>query len=239
MAIGNFDGVHLGHQALLAELRRQAARINGPAVAMTFDPPPAQLLRPTSSPSVLTTLADRTRLMQAHGADHVLVMQTTPELLQKTARQFFDCVIKSGLAAGATVPGFNFAFGHNREGTVETLTAMCREAGMACAPVPPLHVGGQPVSSSRIRALLLGGEADTAGTLLGRPYRITANVTTGQRRGQTLGFPTANLDKIATLIPGNGVYAARASTPADAGPRPPTSAPIRPSANRSARSKFT
>src|SRR4051812_26638347 len=107
LSIGNFDGVHRGHQALLAELRRQAETVGGPAVAMTFDPPPTQLLRPGFLPAALTTLADRTALMQAHGADHVLVMQTTHKLLQKTAREFFDGVIRNGLAVKVVVPGFN------------------------------------------------------------------------------------------------------------------------------------
>jgi riboflavin kinase/FMN adenylyltransferase len=209
VSIGNFDGVHRGHQALLAELRRQAAAAGGPAVAMTFDPPPVLLLRPDAAPAALTTLADRTALMQTHGADEVVVLQTTPELLQRSAREFFDGVLRHGLAARVVVPGFNFAFGHNREGNVQTLLTLCREAGMGCVPVPPLEVDGQPVSSSRIRGELLRGDVTTATGLLGRPYRLAGTVVPGQRRGQTIGFPTANLDHVATLIAANGVYAVR------------------------------
>jgi riboflavin kinase/FMN adenylyltransferase len=210
LTIGNFDGVHRGHQALLAELRRQALLVRGPAVAMTFDPPPTQLLRPDAVPAALTTVADRAELMQTHGADHVLVMQTTHDLLQHTAREFFDAVILDGARARAVVPGFNFAFGHNREGTLERLLVLCQQAGLTCVPVPPLQLGGQPVSSSRIRAALLDGNVAGAAQLLGRPHRAAGIVVTGQRRGQSLGFPTANLEQVPTLVPGNGVYAVRA-----------------------------
>jgi riboflavin kinase/FMN adenylyltransferase len=210
LTIGNFDGVHRGHQALLAELQRQARLVHGPAVAMTFDPPPSQLLRPGALPAALTTVADRVRMMQAHGADHVLILETTHDLLRHTAREFFEAVVLAGVAAGAVVPGFNFAFGHNREGTVERMVAFCQGAGLACVPVPPLQLGGQPVSSSRIRAELLAGNVAGAAELLGRPHRVHGLVVTGQRRGQTLGIPTANLEQVPTLIPGNGVYAVRA-----------------------------
>src|SRR5262249_48118654 len=160
--IGNFDGVHLGHQALLHELRRQADRVGGPATAMTFDPPPSQLLRPGAAPAALTTLADRTALMRAHGADHVLVLPTTPGLCRRSAREFFDVVIRRGVGPRVVVPGFNFAFGHNREGTVAVLTELCRGADMACVPVAPLEIDDRPVSSSRIRGELLAGPVATA-----------------------------------------------------------------------------
>jgi riboflavin kinase / FMN adenylyltransferase len=210
LTIGNFDGVHRGHQALLAELRRQAELVAGPAVAMTFDPAPSQLLRPGTQPAALTTVADRTALMLAHGADQVLVMLTTHDLLQHTAREFFDTVIRSAVAPHTVVPGFNFAFGHNREGTLERLLTLCQEVNLTCVPVPPLLLGDQPVSSSRIRTELLAGNVKQAAELLGRPHRVCGRVVVGQRRGQTLGFPTANLEQVPTLVPGNGVYAVRA-----------------------------
>jgi riboflavin kinase / FMN adenylyltransferase len=207
LTIGNFDGVHRGHQTLLEELRRQADKIGGPAVAMTFDPHPVQILRPGTTPAALTTLADRTQLMLAYGADHVVVMQTTPMLLEQTARAFFDVAVRHGLAAKAVVPGFNFVFGHNREGNAASLAEFCREAGIACTPVSPLNVDGHPVSSSRIRGELAVGNVAAAANLLGRPFSVTGLVGTGQRRGQTIGVPTANLEGVATLVPGNGVYA--------------------------------
>jgi riboflavin kinase/FMN adenylyltransferase len=210
VTVGNFDGVHRGHQALLAELRRQAAAVHGPAVALTFDPHPLRLLRPEQFQPVLTTLADRTELLHQHGADHVVVLRTTPELLHLRAREFFDRVLRGRLEARALVPGFNFGFGHDREGTVETLAAFCREAGLACVPVPPLELDGRPVSTSRVKGELQRGDASGAALLLGRPYRLRGIVGTGQRRGQTLGFPTANLEQMETLVPADGVYAGRA-----------------------------
>jgi riboflavin kinase / FMN adenylyltransferase len=212
LTIGNFDGVHRGHQALLAELRRQAEELHGPAVAMTFDPPPTQLLRPGSTPAALTTVADRAELMRQCGADRVLILTTTLELLQLTARTFFERVIRDGIAPRTLVPGFNFAFGRGREGTVDLLRAMCQEAGLGFVLVPPLQWQGQVVSSSRIRDALLGADVALAAESLGRPYRLHGRVVVGQRRGQTLGFPTANLEEVPTVVPGNGVYAVRVHT---------------------------
>jgi riboflavin kinase/FMN adenylyltransferase len=211
LTIGNFDGVHRGHQALLGELHRQAALVRGPAVAMTFDPPPSRLLRPQFVPAALTTLADRTALMQAHGAEHVLVLQTTPEFLQTTAQEFFDSVVQRELTVKTLVPGFNFAFGHNREGNVNTLATMCHQAGIGCIAVPPLVIAGLPVSSSRIRASLKDGKVEQAAALLGRNHRVSGTVIIGQQRGKSLGFPTANLGQVATMIPADGVYAVLAS----------------------------
>jgi riboflavin kinase/FMN adenylyltransferase len=210
VTVGNFDGVHRGHQALLAELRRQAAAVRGPAVALTFDPHPLRLLRPEQFRPVLTTLADRTELLHRYRADYVVVLRTTPELLSLSARAFFDRVLRARLDARALVPGYNFGFGHNREGTVETLAAFCREAGLACVPVPPLELEGRPVSTSRVKGELERGDVARAAVLLGRPYRLRGVVGTGQRRGQTLGFPTANLEGVETLVPADGVYAVRA-----------------------------
>ena len=210
VTIGNFDGVHRGHQALLAELCRQTDVVGGPAVALTFDPHPLQLLRPQQFQPMLTTLADRAALLQAHGATSVVVLRTTPELLQLSARTFFDEVICGRLAARTVVPGFNFGFGRNREGNVDTLAAFCRESGLGFVLVRPLELDGKPISTSRVKRELERGDVRQAAVLLGRPYRLRGVVGTGQRRGQKLGFPTANLEGVATLIPADGVYAVRA-----------------------------
>jgi riboflavin kinase/FMN adenylyltransferase len=209
VTVGNFDGVHRGHQALLAEVCRQADAVGGPAVVLTFDPHPLQLLRPQQFQPMLTTLADRTALLEAHGATHVVVLRTTPELLHLSARAFFDEVVHGRLAARTVVPGFNFGFGRNREGTVETLGAFCRESGLGFVLVPPLEMDGRPVSTSRVKGELERGAVRQAAVLLGRPYRLRGVVGTGRRRGQTLGFPTANLEQVETLVPGDGVYAVR------------------------------
>jgi len=210
LAIGNFDGVHRGHLALLAEVRRQAAAVGGPAVALTFDPHPLQLLRPEQFQPVLTTVPDRAALLQANGADQVVILRTTPELLQLTPEEFFSRVVRDQLAARAMVEGINFGFGRNRAGDVETLRRLCAGAGLALAVVPPLKTAnGVTISSSRVRTALVGGDVREAAALLGRPYRLHGTVATGQRRGHQLGFPTANLEGATSLVPGDGVYAVR------------------------------
>jgi riboflavin kinase/FMN adenylyltransferase len=209
LAIGNFAGVHRGHLALLAELRRQAVAVGGPAVAVTFDPHPLQLLRPEQFQPLLTTVADRAALLEANGADQVVILRTTPDLLQLSAEEFFSRVVRAQLAARAMVEGVNFGFGHNREGDVEMLRRLCAAAGLLLAVVPPLTANGVTISSSRVRDALVRGDAREAAALLGRPYRLRGTVGTGQRRGQQLGFPTANLELAETLVPGDGVYAVR------------------------------
>jgi riboflavin kinase/FMN adenylyltransferase len=208
VAIGNFDGVHCGHSSLIQETCRQAAAISRPAVALTFDPHPREVLAPTTAPPLLTTPADRWEMLQNLGA-WVLILRTTQALLSLSAADFFHQVVRQRLAVAALVEGHNFGFGHNREGTVETLAALCREDRVPLTVVPPLVIEGQAVSSSRVRQALLGGAVAEAALLLGRPYRLRGRVGTGQRRGRTLGFPTANVEDIATLIPRDGVYAVR------------------------------
>lgn len=210
LAIGNFDGVHLGHDALVTELGKQAKTVGGPAVVLTFDPHPLQLLRPELFMPVLTTVADRAELLQERGADEVLILRTTPELLQLSAPDFFEQLVRVRLDARALVEGFNFAFGRNREGTLDRLRELCAEAGVGLTIVPPLQHDGMTVSSSRVRNALLNGAVGAAARLLGRPYRLRGQVGTGQRRGQQLGFPTANLERAETLLPADGVYAVRA-----------------------------
>jgi riboflavin kinase/FMN adenylyltransferase len=209
VTIGNFDGVHRGHAALLEELGRQAESVGGPAVVVTFDPPPLQLLRPSQFQPVLTTMTDRGALLAEHGADQVLVLRTTFELLNLSAQRFFQEVVQERLAARSMVEGFNFGFGHKREGNVHTLRTLCQAGGLSLVVVPPLERNGAIVSSSRVRTALLQGDVRGAADLLGRPYRLRGTVRTGQQRGQQLGFPTANLERVETLVPADGVYAVR------------------------------
>ncbi len=210
LSIGNFDGVHLGHQGLLVETIRQARALSRPALAVTFDPHPQKLLRPDAFQPTLTTLEHRAELLQCHGVDHVLIFQITPAFLQIGARAFFDQIIRDLLGAKGVVEGFNFGFGQGREGTTETLKTLGQAAGMTITLVQALEIDGKPVSTSRVRGDLLAGNVASARRLLDRPYRLAGTVAAGQKRGQTLGFPTANLFQCATLIPGDGVYAARA-----------------------------
>src|SRR5262249_13361081 len=155
---GNFDGAHRGHAALLAELQARARAVGGPAVALTFDPHPLALLRPEQLQPFLTTLADRVGLLHEIGADHVVVLRTTHDLLRLSAREFFRQVVLDRLAARALVEGSNFGFGHNREGDVALLGRLCQEAGATLTIVPPVLIDGAPVSSSRARNALLAGD---------------------------------------------------------------------------------
>ncbi len=209
VAVGNFDGVHLGHVALIAGAGAQAREFDGPAVAVTFDPHPRDVLRPDLAGPLLTTNADRCRLLQEGGADHVFVLRTTPELLHLTAPEFFNEVLRQRLAVRALVEGANFGFGRDRQGNIQTLAELCGPAGIPLTVVPPVTVDGGEASSSRVRNALLRGDVEEAAKVLGRPYRLHGTTAVGQRRGRTLGFPTANLDPLQNLAPGDGVYAVR------------------------------
>ena len=211
VTVGNFDGVHRGHQALVTAARAQARAVRGPAVAVTFDPPPHHVLHPGSERPPLTTVPQRAELLHAAGADHVAVLRTSPALLALSAEAFFEDVLVRQLGAKAVVEGYDFRFGRGRAGTNATLRALCEAAGLAFADVSPLTFDGEPVSSSRVRAAVVRGDVAHATELLNRPYAITGTVVAGAKRGRTIGFPTANLGDVPTVLPGNGVYAVRAA----------------------------
>jgi riboflavin kinase / FMN adenylyltransferase len=210
VAIGNFDGVHLGHARLIERLRAMAARVGGPAIVFTFDPPPVRVLRPDAAPEPLVWLDRKLALLAGLGADAVLVYRTDRALLEMEPRAFFDRIVRERLGARAMVEGPNFFFGHRRAGNVETLRQFCAEAAMPFEVAEPVEIAGQVVSSSRIRSLVAAGRLDEARAMLGRPYRIRGTVVRGAGRGAQLGFPTANIGRIDTLVPGEGIYAGRA-----------------------------
>jgi riboflavin kinase/FMN adenylyltransferase len=209
VTIGNFDGVHRGHQELLAEVKRRARGLTGPAVAVTFHPHPLELLRPEQFQPLLTAVACRAEMMLDLGADHVVVLIVSHSFLQRSAHEFFDEVIVQNLHARIIVEGPNFGFGHNREGNLATLKQLCTQTGQELVVVPRFEWQGKIVSSSRVRQDLLEGDVGSAAELLGRPFRLLGVVGKGAGRGQKLGFPTANLEHINTLIPCDGVYAVR------------------------------
>jgi riboflavin kinase/FMN adenylyltransferase len=214
-AVGNFDGVHRGHAALVTRLRAAADQVGGPAVAVTFDPHPIALLAPERLQPPLTTIADRAELLQAAGADHVVVLRTTRDLLGLEAGEFLDTVVGEQLAVKAVVEGFNFHFGRGRAGDLELLGGWCRRHGIVCTVVARQAVDCAVVSTSRVRTALEAGDVAAAARLLGRQYRLRGVVGTGAKRGRTIGFPTANVIEPATLVPGDGVYAVRVSLPDD------------------------
>ncbi|HEY4235303.1 MAG TPA: bifunctional riboflavin kinase/FAD synthetase [Lacipirellulaceae bacterium] len=210
VSIGNFDGVHLGHAAIVRRLLERAAAVGGSAIVFTFDPHPVRLLRPDQCPPPLTWTERKAELLAALGVDWVVAYPTDEALLSLSAQEFFDRIVRDELSARALVEGPNFYFGHNREGTIERLHELTTAAGITLDVVPPVQVDGELVSSSRVRALLAAGQVENAAKLLGVPYRIRGMVTHGAGRGAKIGFPTANLAAIETLLPAQGVYAGRA-----------------------------
>jgi riboflavin kinase / FMN adenylyltransferase len=210
VAIGNFDGVHRGHLEIVKRLLERARAVGGPAIVFTFDPHPVRLLRPDQSPPPLTWTERKAELLAAHGVYMVVAYRTDQELLNLSAREFFDKIVLGALKAKALVEGPNFYFGHNREGNVDLLAKLADAAGLSLDVVPPVEIDGDLVSSSRIRTLIAAGDVAKAGQLLSAPYRIRGMVTHGAGRGGKLGFPTANLEGIDTLLPKTGVYAGRA-----------------------------
>ncbi len=210
VSIGNFDGVHRGHIAIVRRLLEQAAAVGGPAIVFTFDPHPVRILRPEQCPPPLTWTERKAELLAAQGVDWIVAYPTDEALLSLSAAEFFDKIVRGALAARALVEGPNFYFGHNREGTIDRLRELAAAADVLLDVVPPVVVDGSIVSSSRVRDLIRSGDVEQAKKLLSVPYRIRGMVTHGAGRGAKIGFPTANLEAIDTLLPAEGVYAGRA-----------------------------
>ncbi len=207
VAIGNFDGVHRGHARLIERLVTSAKQVDGPAVVFTFDPHPVRILRPEHCPPPLTWTYRKAELLARLGVDWVVAYPTDVALLRLSAREFFERVVVNSLDARAMVEGPNFFFGHNREGTIDVLRELTDESGVDLEIVDPISVEGQLVSSSRIRQLIQqDGAVGRARQLLTAPYRLRGIVTHGAGRGAKLGFPTANVEGIDTLLPAHGVY---------------------------------
>ncbi len=215
LSIGNFDGVHRGHRAILDAARRRAAAAGTQVVAMTFEPHPSALLTPDRVPATLTPLEYKLELLEGAGVDAAVIVQTTPAFLAIPAEQFVTDVIVKRFHPIAVVEGPTFGFGAHRRGNVRTLAAAGAQHGFEVQVVEPVRValGGHPetiVSSSLVRHLLTSGTVDGAALCLGRPYALFGRIERGSGRGRTIGFPTANLSVGSQLIPGSGVYAGRA-----------------------------
>lgn len=210
VAIGNFDGVHLGHVRIIHRLLERARELSGPAIVFTFDPHPVRILRPDQCPPPLTWTERKVELLAQYGVDKIVAYPTDEELLALTAAEFFDRIVRNTLAARAMVEGPNFFFGHDRQGDVQTLRELTDQAGISLDVVEPYLLEGQLVSSSRIRQLIGEGDVAQAARMLSAPYRIRGMVTHGAGRGAKIGFPTANLEAVDTLLPATGVYAGRA-----------------------------
>ena len=213
VALGNFDGVHLGHQVVVRRAVEEARSRGMRAVAVTFDPHPRAVLRPGSEPKLLTVLEVREELLLGCGVDEVRVLRFDLELSKKSPGDFVREVLVGELGAGVVVVGENFRFGYKASGDVKDLDRHMRDAGGEAYAVPTYVLGeaagsGEAINSTRIRMLLHDGEAREAARLLGRPYSLRGVVVEGDKRGHALGFPTANvLPGAVALVPGRGVYA--------------------------------
>ena len=206
MSIGNFDGVHLGHQAVLEHVVVRAREIGTAAVAMTFDPHPIKLLRPNEAPRLVTTLDQRLDLIARTGIDSALVVPFTHRLARMTAAGFVREVLVDRLAIHEVYIGKNFRFGADRGGDVELLRRMGGELGFLADSSPIVEAVGGVVSSTRVREAVSSGRVDEVAELLGRALFIDGHVLEGKRLGRTLGFPTLNVEVENEIEPGHGVY---------------------------------
>ena len=207
VTIGNFDGVHIGHQALLASARVRAERARRPLVTVTFDPHPLEVLAPQMAPSRLTDTPTRLRLLQQAGIDAVLLLPFTRELAAMEPDAFVREILVKGLNAQDLFIGYDFSLGKGRTGTGAVLSALGEKLHYSCERFGPVLVDGEPVSSTRIRQLIRKGDMPGAAALLGRPHGVCGTVVSGFRRGRDLGFPTANLEPPKVQLPPVGVYA--------------------------------
>lgn len=210
VAIGNFDGVHRGHAALLRRLQRLKETLGCSAQIITFDPSPTTILRPELVIEPLTTLNTRLRLIAGYGIDSALVLKTSPALLEISATDFWNELLCEQLKIKGIVEGRNFCFGKDRLGTIEQLRQWTQQKRILLEVVDDVYRRNLRISSSEIRSLLKRGEVELAQRALRRWYSITGKIVHGEHRGRTIGFPTCNLAEIPTLIPKDGVYTGRA-----------------------------
>lgn len=215
VAVGNFDGVHRGHQALVKAAVARARATGGPSVVLTFDPHPARVLRPGRAPAALTTLDQKEELLAGLGVDRLAVLPFDASLAALTPEAFARAVLRDTLGARDVVVGESFRFGHRREGDTRTLVELGARLGFEVHAVPAVLEGGRPVSSSRVRLELSHGRVGAAAALLGRPYFVDAGVVRGDGRGRTIGVPTANLAPDNEILPAPGVYAGYCRVPRD------------------------
>jgi len=211
VAIGNFDGVHRGHKAVIAAALARARALGKPAAALTFEPHPRAFFNPDEPLFRLTPEPAKLRLLAATGLDGAIVLSFDAELAKLSAEDFVGRVLVDRFAISGAAIGFNFHFGANRAGSPEFLRAQGARHGFAVDIVPPLSDGGRPVSSGPIRAALAAGRLDDAAEFLGYPWFVSGTVIHGDKRGRELGFPTANLRLDPACALRHGVYAVRAA----------------------------
>jgi riboflavin kinase/FMN adenylyltransferase len=215
ITVGTFDGVHLGHWELLRQVRHAAAERTLPSMLVTFDPHPLSVVRPESAPPLLTTADEKIEILAESGIDHAVFLHFDRALAGYEPRRFVEEILIRRFGLAHLVIGHDHGFGRNRSGDVDTLRALGGEHGFTVEVVGPVADGAEPISSSRIRRALEGGDVETAASCLGRPYTVRGHVVHGDGRGLELGFPTANIeipDRLK-LLPRDVIYAVRASVP--------------------------
>jgi riboflavin kinase/FMN adenylyltransferase len=215
LTIGAYDGLHLGHQALLARLAARASAARLPAALVTFEPMPREYFKPEDPPARLTSFRERWRILSAGRLDHLWLLRFGEALRNLRAESFAQLLASAG-GARVVVVGHDFRFGYRGEGNAELLEAAGRRLGFEVDVVAPVEIGGERVSSSRVRAALALGDFPGAAHCLGRPWSMRARVIAGERLGRDLGFPTANLPLERRRAPVDGVFAARVHGIADA-----------------------
>jgi riboflavin kinase / FMN adenylyltransferase len=210
VTIGNFDGVHLGHQAVLQTVKQRALQCRGTVVVLTFDPHPLRVLAPEVDLRFLSDPEEKLELLAAAGVDVVVRLPFTPEFAAQSPEDFIGSVLRKGLGAAELYVGENFRFGRQRQGTIATLKEAGRRLGFTVHAITPVLLEGQAVSSTRIRDLVQEGCVAEAAALLGRLYMLKGTVIRGEGRGSQLGYRTANLlPPAGRVLPPDGVYAAR------------------------------
>lgn len=226
VTIGNFDGMHLGHQRLIARLKEKADAAGLPAVLITFDPHPLDVLPGKKAPPQLTTLPQRLAQFERCGVDLAVILPFTPELAALSAEAFCRDVLIARLGMKELVIGHDFTLGKARAGNATLLAGLGMRLGFGVEQLPPVTINGAPVSSTRLRRLVAEGQVADIPALMGRAYAVAGTVVHGAKRGSTLlGFPTANIEPDPVLLPAGGVYAVAALLPesapsACAGPYP-------------------
>ncbi len=207
--LGNFDGVHLGHQDILRKVKEEATKIQGEGLVITFEPHPLKVLAPEKFLPLLTPFREKMVLIEKSGIETVLCVEFSLGFSEISPFEFIKNILVEKVRVRKVIIGYNYHFGKGQKGDVRTLKDAGRVFGFEVEVVEPFRIGPTIVSSSKIRNLIQKGEVDSASKLLGRAYSILGNVVEGAKRGQTLGFPTANLDISDKLYPKPGVYAVK------------------------------
>jgi riboflavin kinase/FMN adenylyltransferase len=212
VAIGNFDGVHRGHRALIEAARRRARELGAPLGVVTFEPHPREVLTPDRAPPRLTPLRVKARMLADLGVENLFALAFNEHLMTKSPEAFVHDVLAGGLGIRHVAVGFDFRFGHRRAGDVDTLTRLGDEYGFGVTRIEPVAWRGEVCSSSRVRDAIAAGDVALARDLLGHPFLVEGRVVAGERRGRGLGYPTANLRPGPRgLWPADGIYAVRAT----------------------------